>query len=93
MHLRVLKNPQTQAVFTIIVNRLEGERPKGKDKDERKSLHVSRLHTPSSYAHAAACSQYSDIYSKLTIKMSANILNSILGNADPSSLQGQDQSH
>jgi len=31
---------RSHAVFTIIVNRLEGERPKGKDKDERKSLHA-----------------------------------------------------
>ncbi|CAE6971797.1 KIF13B [Symbiodinium natans] len=32
---------RSHAVFTIIVNRLEGERPKGKNgKDERKSLHA-----------------------------------------------------
>ena len=33
-----------EAVFTIIVNRLEGERPTGKNKDERKSLQVPHLH-------------------------------------------------
>lgn len=35
---------QPEAVFTIIVNRLEGERPTGKNKDERKSLQVPHLH-------------------------------------------------
>eukprot|EP00435_Cladocopium_sp_Y103_P013170 s3490_g3.t1 len=34
---------RSHAVFTIIVNRLEGERPTGKNKDERKSLHVPHL--------------------------------------------------
>ena len=43
-HHGTLAPKLTEAVFTIIVNRLEGERPTGKHKDERKSLQVPHLH-------------------------------------------------